>query len=72
MFFISVRLGNAVIKETFTGHDFEQTMLRMVDQEGHFKEISSDPSQVQVDQKGHQRIRQNEAIRPYCYVSEYP
>ena len=34
----------------------------MVDQEGHFEKISSDPSQAQVDQKGHLRIRQLDLI----------
>ena len=34
----------------------------MVDQEGRFKKISSDPSQAQVDQKGHLRIRQLDLI----------
>ena len=30
----------------------------MVDQKGHFEKISSDPSQAQVDQKCHLRIKQ--------------
>ena len=34
----------------------------MVDQEGHFETISSDPSQARVDQKGHLRIRQLDLI----------
>ena len=34
----------------------------MVDQEGHFKKFSSDPSQAQVDQKGHLSIRQLDLI----------
>ena len=34
----------------------------MVDQEGHFKKISSDPCQAQVDQKGHLSIRQLDLI----------
>ena len=37
-------------------------MTTMVDQEGHFKKISSDPSQAQVDQKGHLSIRQLDLI----------
>ena len=37
-------------------------MACMVDQEGHFKKISSDPSQAQVDQKGHVIIRQLDLI----------
>ena len=34
----------------------------MVDQEGHFEKISSDPSQAQMDQKVHIRIRQLDLI----------
>ena len=34
----------------------------MVDQEGHFEKMSSDPSQAQVDKKGHLRIRQLDLI----------
>ena len=34
----------------------------MVDQEVHFKKISFDPSQAQVDQKGHLSIRQLDLI----------
>ena len=34
----------------------------MVDQEGHFKKISSDPSQAQVDQKGRLTMRQLDLI----------
>ena len=34
----------------------------MVDQEGHFKKIPFDPSQAQVDQKGHLSIGQLDLI----------
>ena len=37
-------------------------LIIMVDQEGHFKKILSDPSQAQVDQKGQLSIRQLDAI----------